>query len=199
MTDSTEDKIKEAARKVFTQKGYAATRTRDIAQEAGINLALLNYYFRSKEKLFELVMKERIDELFGAVIPVLVNKNDNLSQKIEKITEIYFNLLSQNPDLPMFVLNEIKNKPDNSHISKYLKELFNRAELQEVLDSVPTQMQPFHFLVNFIGSIVFPFVARPILITSGRVSSEEYLEIIKQQKAIIPQLVQNLMNIKIEK
>ena len=199
MTDSTEDKIKEAARKVFTQKGYAATRTRDIAQEAGINLALLNYYFRSKEKLFELVMKERIDELFGAVIPVLVNKNDNLSQKIEKITEIYFNLLSQNPDLPMFVLNEIKNKPDNSHISKYLKELFNRAELQEVLDSVPTQMQPFHFLVNFIDSIVFPFVARPILITSGRVSSEEYLEIIKQQKAIIPQLVQNLMNIKIEK
>ena len=52
---STEQKIKNAARKVFTEKGYAATRTRDIAEAAGINLALLNYYFRSKQKLFEEV------------------------------------------------------------------------------------------------------------------------------------------------
>lgn len=56
---STEQKIIEAARKVFTRKGYSATRTRDIAEEAGLNLALLNYYFRSKQKLFELVMAEK--------------------------------------------------------------------------------------------------------------------------------------------
>jgi AcrR family transcriptional regulator len=49
---TTEEQIKEAARRVFTRKGYAATRTRDIAEESGHNLALLNYYFRSKEKLF---------------------------------------------------------------------------------------------------------------------------------------------------
>ena len=55
---TTEEKIKEAARKLFTQKGFAATRTRDIAEEAGINLALLNYYFRSKQKLFDLIMKD---------------------------------------------------------------------------------------------------------------------------------------------
>ena len=57
---STEEKIKAAARKVFTRKGFAATRTRDISEEAGINLALLNYYFRSKEKLFDLVMMENM-------------------------------------------------------------------------------------------------------------------------------------------
>ena len=55
---STEEKIKEAARRVFTKKGYAATRTRDIAEESGYNLALINYYFRSKEKLFDIVMLE---------------------------------------------------------------------------------------------------------------------------------------------
>ena len=57
---NTEDKILKAANKVFTQKGFAATRTRDIAAEAGINLALLNYYFRSKKKLFDIVMLENL-------------------------------------------------------------------------------------------------------------------------------------------
>lgn len=55
---TTEEKIKIAARKLFTRKGFAAVKTRDIAEEAGINLALLNYYFRSKEKLFKLIMEE---------------------------------------------------------------------------------------------------------------------------------------------
>ena len=55
---STEEKIKAAARKVFMEKGYGASRTRDIAEEAGINLALLNYYFRSKEKLFNEIIQK---------------------------------------------------------------------------------------------------------------------------------------------
>ena len=54
---TTEEKIIRAADKIFTQKGYAATRTREIAEEAGTNLALLNYYFGSKEKLFRNVLR----------------------------------------------------------------------------------------------------------------------------------------------
>ena len=61
---STEEKIKAAASKLFTQKGFAAVKTRDIVQEAGINLALLNYYFRSKEQLFEIIMKENMGWLY---------------------------------------------------------------------------------------------------------------------------------------
>ena len=61
---STEERIKAAARKVFHQKGFAGTRTRDIAEEAGINHAMLNYYFRSKEKLFEMVMMETMAQFF---------------------------------------------------------------------------------------------------------------------------------------
>ena len=67
---TTEDKILSAASKVFTEKGFAGTRTRDIAEEAGINLALLNYYFRSKEKLFQQVMKLKIVLLFGKILPI---------------------------------------------------------------------------------------------------------------------------------
>jgi len=68
--DSTEEKIKDAARMVFTEKGYAATRTRDIAEKAGINLALLNYYFRSKEKLFDMIMLEKLMHLMKGIVQV---------------------------------------------------------------------------------------------------------------------------------
>src|SRR3546814_19667798 len=108
---STEEKIKEAARKVFTRKGYAAARTRDIAEEAGINLALLNYYFRSKEKLFHQVMIERMQELFGVLIPVMNDPSTALETKLRLITENYIATIGCNPDLPLFVLIEIRTNP----------------------------------------------------------------------------------------
>src|SRR3546814_9893066 len=111
---STEEKIKEAARKVFTRKGYAAARTRDIAEEAGINLALLNYYFRSKEKLFHQVMIERMQELFGVLIPVMNDPSTALETKLRLITENYIATIGRNPDLPLFVLSEIRNKDRKS-------------------------------------------------------------------------------------
>ena len=89
---STEEKIKEAAKKVFLKKGYAATRTRDIAEEAGINLALLNYYFRSKEKLFDLIMLEKLEKFFGTIAPVLNNVNTTLEQKITLFSNNYTDL-----------------------------------------------------------------------------------------------------------
>lgn len=64
---STEEKIKEAARKIFMEKGFGSTRTREIAEAAGINSALLNYYFRSKEKLFEIIMMESVQEMFAFI------------------------------------------------------------------------------------------------------------------------------------
>src|SRR5690349_7625597 len=93
---STEEKIKEAARKVFLRKGYSATRTRDIAEESGINLALLNYYFRSKEKLFHIVMEEKFDKLFGTIIPILNEGSTTLDKKVELLASHYVNMLNEN-------------------------------------------------------------------------------------------------------
>ena len=90
---TTEQKIVEAARKIFTQKGYAATKTRDIAEEAGINLALLNYYFGSKENLFKQIVTEKFEDLFGLMSPILSNKNITLEEKIQTLVKNYTNLL----------------------------------------------------------------------------------------------------------
>src|SRR6185436_3056815 len=108
---TTEEKIKLAARKVFTKKGFSAARTRDIAEQAGINLSLLNYYFRSKEKLFHQVIMEKAQQIFGVLFPILNNDAISLDEKIDLIVVNYIELLKQNPDLPMFVLSELKNHP----------------------------------------------------------------------------------------
>src|SRR5215831_12055606 len=109
---SSEERIKMAAKKVFTRKGYAATRTRDIAQEAGMNLALLNYYYRSKEKLFHLVMEEKLQLLLGIISPIITDPESSLEEKIEKLTTQYLDMLLANPDLPLFVLSEIRQHPE---------------------------------------------------------------------------------------
>src|SRR6478736_8171749 len=101
---STEEKIKVAARKVFLRKGFSATRTRDIAEEAGLNLALLNYYFRSKEKLFEIIMMEKLQQLFGIIIPLANDPSTSLDEKLKTIAGEYIDMLSANENLPLFIL-----------------------------------------------------------------------------------------------
>src|SRR6202042_3239514 len=104
---TTEEKIKEAARVLFTSKGYAATTVRDIAAEANINLALVNYYFRSKEKLFDLIMAETIQKLFEKIRPIIYGETTSITEKIESIVDHYLELLIANPDFPLFIVNEL--------------------------------------------------------------------------------------------
>ena len=80
--ESTEEKIKEAARRVFTRKGFAGTRTRDIAEESGFNLALINYYFRSKEKLFDIIVLEHMQTFLVSVREILNDQGTTLEEKI---------------------------------------------------------------------------------------------------------------------
>jgi AcrR family transcriptional regulator len=143
---STEEKIKSAARIVFLQKGYAATRTRDIAEAAGINLALLNYYFRSKEKLFDLIMLEMMQRFVGSLKGLLNDEQTTLMQKVEKLVAGYIDLLSQNPDLPIFILSELRSKPTDLLQKMGAKEVLGQSyfirQLQEAIQT--QQIEPIH-------------------------------------------------------
>lgn len=188
---STENKIKEAARKIFTQKGYAATRTRDIAEEAGINLALLNYYFRSKKKLFDIVMLERVGELFGIFNNILSNKSNdgNVDEIIKDVIDMYYDMLIKNPDLPLFVLNEINNNLENSEITNYLKEIFKKLANSKLLEKIPLKTDPMVFIINFIGLIIFPFISKQIHVAAGIMEKDQYDKIIQAQKELIPEVL----------
>src|SRR5579872_3088525 len=115
---SAEEKIKEAAKKLFTQKGFAATRTRDIAEEAGINLALLNYYFRSKQKLFDLIMMENFRQFLGGISANFTDDTLTMEEKVQKVVNGYIDFLTEFPDLPLFILNEIQGNPSQLEIGR---------------------------------------------------------------------------------
>lgn len=182
---STEERIKEAASIVFTRKGYGNARTRDIAEEAGINLALLNYYFRSKEKLFQIVMAERIDKLFGVLGPILNDESTTLEQKLEKITENYINMLLEHPDLPIFVLSEIRNNPDQLSNRFQARKHLTESVFVKQLIARRSDVNPFHFLMNLLGMNLFPFVAKPVL--QPILGNEDaYRQLMEQRKMLIP-------------
>ena len=191
---STEDKILLAASKVFTEKGFAGARTRDIADEAGINLALLNYYFRSKEKLFDQVMKVKIVLLFGKIIPIISNEKTTIEEKIDLASEKYFEILSKNPNLPLFVISEIQKK--NSDIKSILpveKILMNSVIIQQIKEKNP-EFNPFHFLLNFLGMTVFPFLARPVFQNFHIMNDDEFQKFVEERKTLVPQWIKLILN-----
>lgn len=191
---STEDKILLAASKVFTEKGFSGTRTRDIAEEAGINLALLNYYFRTKEKLFEQVMKVKILLLFGQIIPIVTNEKTSLEEKIDLASEKYFEILSKNPNLPLFVLSEIQKKTsDIKSILPFDKVLKNSFLIKQIQEK-KSEINPFHFLINFISMTVFPFLGKPILQTFELMNDSEFQKFVEERKKFVPVWIKMMLN-----
>lgn len=182
---STEEKFKEAARIVFTKKGYAATKTRDIAEEAGMNLSLLNYYFRSKEKLFEIVMQEKLQQLFAFISPVFDQADTSLDEKIDTIAANYVEMLLKNPDLPIFVLSEVKNNPERLGESIRLETYLLKSHFVRQLAEKKKDINPLQFFISFLGMMVFPFVIKPVLVASGALSKEVFNQMMEERKVLI--------------
>lgn len=182
---STEEKIKAAAQRVFMKKGYAATRTRDIAEEADINLALLNYYFRSKEKLFDLIMMEKLSKFFGGIAPVLNDPGTSLEQKFTLVSNNYIDLLIANPDLPLFILSEVRTNPDRFVSNLPVAKIVDSSFIKQLQERQP-DVHPLHFLMNLLGLSVFPFIMRPVFRASGVMTDKMFRTRMEERKAAIP-------------
>ena len=188
---NTEKKIKTAARVVFHKKGFAATRTRDIAEEAGINLALLNYYFRSKEKLFQLIMIETLTEFYQNMGLVFNDETTVLEKKIQLIAEKYIDLLIEEPLVPIFIMSELR-----SHGAEILEKLpsanaiLQSSFIRQYNDAVKkgkiVPLNPLHFLMNLTGLVVFPFVNSPTLKKIGKLNDRQFNKLMQERKKMIP-------------
>ncbi|WP_367915059.1 TetR/AcrR family transcriptional regulator [Leadbetterella sp. DM7] len=198
---TTEEKIKEAARVVFHKKGFAATRTRDIAEEAGINLALLNYYFRSKGRLFEIIMLETVSGFIQTMALALNDEETTLEEKIRRVASAYIDLISKEPDLPIFMLSEIRNNPDLLLHKLPIKQtilgsVFFRQHLAAVQEGKITEPNPLHFLMNLIGLIMFPFIASPMLKRLGDLQDKDFDRLMQERKKLIPLWISAMMKAK---
>lgn len=195
---NSEERIKAAARKVFHQKGYAGTRTRDIAEEAGINHAMVNYYFRSKEKLFQIVMIETMTYFFQGISAILNKETTSLEQKIEQVVAKYIDLLLEEPELPTFVFNEVRTNPEpfieNSPIYKALQNsVLARQYAEAVARGEVSEPNLLQMVLNVISLVIFPFITQPILIVLNKMDNEQYKTLMLERKKLIPQWIKAML------
>jgi len=165
---STEKQILEAAKKVFVHKGMAAARMEEIAREAGINKALLHYYFRSKENLFRAVFAEAFNSFIPHIAEYISQEKPTIEKFVDVFVENYINLILENPFIPNFVISEINRDPENliNFFQEYVGDkplVFSSIFQEAVKKGEMRSIDPREFLMNMIGLCIFPFIARPIL------------------------------------
>jgi len=164
----TEEKIFESATEVFIEKGMDGARMQDIANHAGINKALLHYYFRTKDKLFNAVFEMIAGQMFRKFAPVL-DKNVSLEDKLRFFFREHISFLQRNPRLPLFILSEFHRNPQR--IRKLIQgidigKLWNTLESQhseELKKYKITKEDIPQLMTTIAGMSVFPFAAKPVI------------------------------------
>ncbi len=180
----TKEKIFESATEVFTEKGMDGARMQDIANHAGINKALLHYYFRTKDRLFDAVFEKVAGKIFMKFAPVF-EKNLTLEEKIRFFFREHISFLQKNPRLPGFILNEVNRNP--SRFKKILKsveitklwQMLEEQHKDELNDYNLTKEAMPQIMTTIAAISVFPFAAKglinAIFETSG-IDFENYIE-----------------------
>ncbi|MGN6355061.1 MAG: TetR family transcriptional regulator [Parafilimonas sp.] len=190
---STEQKILEAARQVFFDKGMHGARMQDIADKAGINKAMLHYYFRSKDKLFETIFTDASNHFFP-MLNAIIESDKTVFEKIEVLCIEYINQVGKMPYLPVFILSEASRQQQ-----VFLKKLWTRQKLPlksftgmietAVREKKIKPVDPLQLLMNILSLCIFPFAAQPIFQHAAGISKKEYETMIEERKKTIPRLI----------
>ena len=190
---STEEKILEAAKAVFTEKGLDGARMQDIADKAGINKALLHYYFRSKDKLFEVIFLEQAAKFMPGIIDMLTSDMP-FFQKIEKFVDVYISVLIENPLLPLFILNEV-----NKNAQGLAKKIWGGgkppiAGVQQAIDKevkkgIIKPISALQLMLNMVSLCVFPFLAKPLVQFISQTNNAQFNQLMEARKKEVTKFI----------
>lgn len=199
--ENTEEKIRQVAKRLFTERGFTGTKIRDVAEEAGVNIALMNYYFRSKEKLYESILAENFEEYADAINDTLNAANLSLEERIRQFVSQLIDHLKLTPDLPFFIINEFRN---NSQFCKQIAsnkwEKFGESALAKQLEEDSAQgkirkidLRQFEHMIT--SPIIMSFLGIPFLEHMGGLNEEDFLRFVDNQKQIIPDMLMAYLKI----
>jgi TetR/AcrR family transcriptional regulator len=201
----TEQRILEAAQRVFVRRGTAGARMQEIAAEAGVNKALLHYYFRSKERLAEAVFQPAAARLFRAVFETM-QSDASIEEKVTRVVEIELDVLSKNPFLPGYILSEINHHPDRAmQLAESLRGFGPHRFVPKLLERLAVQIEervragtmhpisPEQFMANLIALCVFPFAARPLLATALGWDETGFARFVEERKRTLPEFFLNAL------
>ena len=167
---NVEKEIVDAARRVFHVKGYKESTMRDIASEANINMAMLHYYFRSKDNLFFIVFDEAFRLLYGKIATYVADSSMEIFDKIRAITKEYISFFNSQPYLPPFVVGEIIRSPDK--IGKRLQDIISPTDMFRIFsDQLQKEYEKgrikkisaLTLILNIVSLCVFPAISKAVL------------------------------------
>jgi TetR/AcrR family transcriptional regulator len=193
---STEELILDAARQIFINKGLAGARMQEIADKAGINKALLHYYFRSKEKLFEAVFEEVFRQFIPQVGKLIADPAD-MEEVMGKVIILYSRMIRKNPFIPQFIISELNRNP--FQLDQPLLErmgLIRTADqfLNQINEKIKPDFDARHVLVSVLAMIIFPYVARPLLQTVLFDGNPDAFEaFLDEREKIVPEMVRDII------
>jgi AcrR family transcriptional regulator len=192
---STEEKILAAAKKVFISKGMAGARMQDIADEAGMNKALLHYYFKNKEQLFENIFI-RLTRGFWEQITSIFESDAALFDKIRSFCSVYIEKVIENPYIPLFVLYELNQRPTG-----FVKKMFrnNMPNPQKLISQIAEEAKkgnirfiyPAQLIMNMISMCVLPFIGRPMFMAVMNIDDKTFLDLMQQRKTEVADFIIN--------
>jgi TetR/AcrR family transcriptional regulator len=191
---STEQRILHAAKTVFYRKGLGGARMEEIAREAGINKALLHYYFRNKEQLFERIFLEAFEQLLPQMTAILA-QDLPLEQKVQQISDFYNEMLLETPLLPVFVLNYVQSDPEaltkrmisvnaSKLMSHLTEQLAQETKAGRIRDVAPQQL-----IINLLALCVFPYAMKPIVTRLFHMSEDDFRGFSESRKQVVPEVI----------
>lgn len=192
-TDSTEQKIFEAAHAVFTEKGMDGAKMQEIANRAGINKAMLHYYYRTKEQLYHRVARAVVKRAVPIIGQMLEGK-EPLEEKITRFIDIYVDLIARNPFIPLFVISEVNKHPDRFFEHVFPSDmpspsLFFEQVNAEIDAGRIREVNPKHLIVNIVSMCVFPFVGKPMIRLILGMNAAETKQFLAERKVAVTHFV----------
>lgn len=193
-----ESTILNAAKGIFHRKGMAATRMQEIADEAGINKAMLHYYYRSKQLLFEAVFKSAFSTL-APQLNEIINADNSLFDKIRNFTQNYISFIVKHPYLPNFIIQELNRNPEfveklfsekMPNIDKFRKQIEN-----DVKDGFIKPIKAEQLFINILALNVFPFVGAPLIKGFLNLDDDDFLKLMHERKTEVSNFIINAIKI----
>ncbi|SEA35619.1 TetR/AcrR family transcriptional regulator [Psychroflexus halocasei] len=194
-TENTENKILDAAKNIFEVKGMNGARMQEIADAAGINKAMLHYYYRSKQLLFEAVFKNAFS-LLAPQLNAILNNDDSIEEKIRSFTHNYISFIAKHPYIPNFVIQELNRNP------KFIEKIqqadafpsldkFNAQVEKEVEDGILKPIDGKQLFVHIVSLNIFPFVAKPLIKGFLKLDDKDFQELLEQRKIDVAEFIIN--------
>ncbi len=187
-SDNFEQLILDIAEVVFLEKGYALTTTTEIAKRVGCNQALIHYYFRTKDKLFEKLFEKKF-YAFMTSVSFNRDKNPDFKEIIRGIVHNHLNIISENPKLPFLIISEMTLNPERFRViaekiegvvKGMLTEL-DRELKKEIAAKRIRNIEAFDLLLNILSLNIFMFVSQPLISYVKGFSWDEYMEFVKKR------------------